>query len=137
MKTIFVDTSAWLALINKSDHLHNHAKKVRDDLIAQGSRFLVTDYILVETANALSRIPFRKAVIALISFIQSSEDIQVIQIDKGLFDESWRLYFDRLDKEWSLTDCASFVVMTGMGLMEAFTSDHHFEQAGFNILMKP
>lgn len=135
MKTIFVDTSAWLALINKSDYLHHKARKVRDDLIAQGSRLLVTDYVLVETANALSRVPFRKAVVELISFIQSSEDIQVIQIDKRLFDEAWRLYSDRLDKEWSLTDCASFVVMTEVGLREAFTSDHHFEQSGFNILM--
>lgn len=59
MKPIFVDTSAWLALINKSDYLHHKARKVRDDLIAQGSRLLVTDYVLVETANALSRVPFR------------------------------------------------------------------------------
>lgn len=136
MKTVFVDTSAWLALINKTDHLHHEAKKVRDDLIEQGARLLVTDYILVETANALSRIPFRKAVVQLISFIQSSEDIQVIQIDNGLFQEAWGLYSERIDKEWSLTDCASFAVMTGMGLKEAFTSDHHFEQAGFTILMK-
>lgn len=61
MKTVFVDTSDWLALINKTDHLHHTARGVRDDLLEQGFRFLVTDYILVETANALSRIPFRKA----------------------------------------------------------------------------
>jgi hypothetical protein len=129
-------TSALLALINKTDHLHHRARGVRDDLLKQPFRFFVTDYILVEIANALSRIPFRKAVVQLISFIQSSDDIQVIQIDKDVFQEAWRLYSERLDKQWSLTDRSSFIVMKAMGLKDAFTSDHHFEQAGFNILIK-
>jgi len=43
----------------------------------------------------------------------------------------WQLYCDRLDKEWSLTDCVSIAVMERDQIKEAFTSDHHFEQAGF------
>jgi uncharacterized protein len=136
MKMVFVDTSAWLALINKADLRHVKAKKVRDHLTKNHFNLLVTNFILVETANALSRIPFRKAVIQLISFIQSSENIRIIEIDKNLFRKAWELYSERADKEWSLTDCASFVVMTTMGITEAFTSDHHFEQAGFKALIK-
>ena len=136
MKTVFVDTSAWLALINKTDLRHQQAKAIRDHLFETHNNLLVTDYILVELANALSRIPFRKAVIQLISFIQSSENIQIIEIEKNLFQKAWELYSERPDKEWSRTDCVSFVVMRTMGLTEAFTSDHHFEQAGFNILIK-
>jgi predicted nucleic acid-binding protein len=60
----------------------------------------------------------------------------VVRVDKEIFGEAWRLYSERLDKEWSFTDCASFIVMNRMGLTDAFTSDHHFEQAGFNILLK-
>jgi uncharacterized protein len=41
----------------------------------------------------------------------------------------------RRDKEWSLTDCISFVVMKERGLTEALTADHHFEQAGFKALL--
>ena len=41
----------------------------------------------------------------------------------------------RLDKDWSLTDCISFIVMRRRGLTDALTSDHHFEQAGFTILL--
>jgi predicted nucleic acid-binding protein len=46
------------------------------------------------------------------------------------------LYRGRPDKEWSLTDCISFVVMGERSLTEALTSDHHFEQAGFTALLK-
>lgn len=135
-KPIFVDTAAWLALINKSDILHKKAKQIRDRLIRERRQFLLTDYIIVEIANALSRIPFRKAAVQIISLIQSSRNIRVVEIDKEIFIEAWNLYEERLDKEWSFTDCTSFVVMSKMGLIDAFTSDHHFEQAGYNILLK-
>jgi predicted nucleic acid-binding protein len=135
-KPIFVDTAAWLALINKSDILHKKAKQIRDRLIRERRQFLLTDYVIVEIANALSRIPFRKAAVQVISLIQSSRNISVVEIDKDIFIEAWNLYEERLDKEWSFTDCASFVVMKKLGLNDAFTSDHHFEQAGYNILLK-
>ena len=45
------------------------------------------------------------------------------------------LYEQRLDKDWGLTDCISFVVMQREQIQEAFTSDKHFEQAGFIRLL--
>jgi hypothetical protein len=51
-----------------------------------------------------------------------------------LFDQGLDLYARRLDKDWSLTDCISFVVMEEHGLHEALTGDNHFEQAGFKPL---
>jgi predicted nucleic acid-binding protein len=47
-----------------------------------------------------------------------------------------QLYRSRHDKEWSLTDCVSFVVMQDEGISDALTGDKHFEQAGFNALLK-
>jgi hypothetical protein len=49
---------------------------------------------------------------------------------------SWQLLKSRPDKNWSLTDCISFVVMQGRGIKAAFTADRHFEQAGFECLLK-
>jgi predicted nucleic acid-binding protein len=46
------------------------------------------------------------------------------------------LYLNRPDKEWSLTDCISFVVMEREGLTDALTGDNHYEQAGFVALLK-
>ena len=135
-KPVFVDTAAWLALLNKSDALHEKAKRIRNKLVRERRQFLLTDYIVVEIANALSRIPFRQTAVQIISLIQSSANTMVVRVDKEIFGEAWRLYSERLDKEWSFTDCTSFIVMNSMGLTDVFTSDHHFEQAGFNILLK-
>jgi hypothetical protein len=135
-KTVFVDTAAWLALVNKSDMIHQKARKVRDSLVKQTFKFMVTDYVLVEIANAFSRPPYRSSAIKLITTIQASNDIQIIAINKEIYSKAWSLYSERPDKEWSFTDCTSFIVMKAFGIKEAFTTDHHFEQSGFSILLK-
>lgn len=71
-KPVFVDTAAWLALLNKSDALHEKAKRIRNKLVKERRQFLLTDYIVVEIANALSRVPFRQAAVQMISLIQCS-----------------------------------------------------------------
>ncbi len=53
-----------------------------------------------------------------------------------LFDRAFALYRTHQDKTWSLTDCLSFVVMRETGVSAALTSDRHFAQAGFQILMQ-
>lgn len=45
-------------------------------------------------------------------------------------------YRTRSDKEWSLVDCASVLIMQAESITEALTYDHHFEQAGFNPLLR-
>jgi len=132
---VFVDTSAWLALINKSDTFHVKAKNIRDILLRDNIQFIVTDYVIVEVANSLSKIPWRPSAIQLINSIQLSENIRVVEINKEIYNEAWGLYSNRTDKEWGLTDCASFVVMKRYAITVAFTNDHHFEQMGYNILL--
>jgi predicted nucleic acid-binding protein len=110
-KKIFVDTAAWLALVNKSDRDHQRARGIRDDLVRHRCQFLVTDYVVVEVANALCRIPFRETAVKLINSMQADKNIEIIEIDRAIYNQAWMLYSDRPDKEWSLTDCASFVVM--------------------------
>jgi len=40
------------------------------------------------------------------------------------------------DKEWGLVDCISFVVMREKHIINALTSDEHFGQAGFKVLLQ-
>ena len=61
--------------------------------------------------------------------------VRIIPPTRELFERGLALYADRSDKSWSLTDCISFVVMNDEGLSDVLTGDHHFEQAGFNLLL--
>jgi uncharacterized protein len=53
-----------------------------------------------------------------------------------LWEAGIRLHAERADKEWSLTDCISFIVMRERGIAQALAYDHHFEQAGFQALLR-
>jgi len=78
----------------------------------------------------------RPAFLRLMEVLRSAPDVTIIPPNDELFSRGIELYAERLDKEWSLTDCISFVVMTDEGIADALTGDRHFEQAGFNGLLK-
>jgi predicted nucleic acid-binding protein len=99
---------------------------------------ITTNYILTELV-ALLISPLRLAHPRIVAFIEGSKaspHVDVIHVDPTLDTQAWQLFTERPDKEWSLVDCASFVVMQPRGLLEAFTTDHHFEQAGFVCQLK-
>jgi len=62
--------------------------------------------------------------------------VSVVHIDQATDDEAWALLDARLDKQWSLVDASSFILMQRMGITEALTNDHHFEQASLVGLLK-
>jgi len=134
--SVFVDTVAWLALVNKSEDLHDSARTVRDQLIQQKAKLITTDFVVVEIANSLARLPLRGLARKLIDFIQTSDTVELVTITPEIFEKAYQLYCTRDDKEWGLTDCTSFVVMQKMRMNRAFTADRHFEQAGFTVLLK-
>jgi predicted nucleic acid-binding protein len=78
----------------------------------------------------------RPKVHALVAHVRSMKGYELVPASSELFEAGLRLHAQRLDKEWSLTDCISFVVMEEQGISEALTGDHHFEQAGFHLLFK-
>jgi predicted nucleic acid-binding protein len=62
--------------------------------------------------------------------------LTIVEANRAIYDAGLNLYAQRPDKDWSLTDCISFVVMKRLRLTEALTADKHFEQAGFKVLLK-
>ena len=106
------------------------SKAVR--LGTQETRPIVTTaWVLTEVADAMSSPANRPAFIRLLETLKSSQDVKILPATADLFDRGVQLYAERADKEWSLTDCISFIVMADEGLADALTGDHHFEQAGF------
>lgn len=136
MKPIFVDTSALIALGNKRDSLHQQAVQVNNNLKKDNKNFITSNAVLLEFGNAFSRISLKSVAISLIKAVQNSPKWEYILIDELLFNRAFTLYETRKDKEWGLVDCTSIIVTQEKGITEIFTSDHHFEQAGFTILLK-
>ncbi|MCL4492928.1 MAG: PIN domain-containing protein [Nitrospirae bacterium] len=79
---------------------------------------------------------WRSHAVKLVDSIRATDSIEVVEIDKEILDAAWDMYSTRTDKEWSLSDCVSFVVMKKHSIRDAFTNDRHFEQAGFDVLVK-
>lgn len=92
--------------------------------------------MLTEVANALSARRFRAEFLSLLDDLEANQNVVIVAPDPQIFREGVELYRSRADKDWSLTDCISFVVMNREGLTEALTGDHDFEQAGFKTLLK-
>ena len=135
-RSVFVDSFAWIAAINKSDNYHDICSEAIADLLSKGVKLFTTNYVIIETINALSKVDFRKAVVQFVDKLESSPSVEIITITEEIYRASWLLYQQRMDKDWGITDCASFEVMKMFNLKRAFTNDRHFEQAGFSLLIK-
>ena len=90
---------------------------------------------MLEIGNALSRQRFRQEAITLLDYFESDPNVEIVPISVPLYQRAVRLFRDRPDKDWGLTDCVSFIVMEDYGLTWALTSDNHFIQAGFRALL--
>ena len=130
---IFADSGFFLSLVEPRDALHGRA---RAWALAVAEPLLLTDYVLLEIVNSLSTLADRHKVPGLVSHVRSSVGYEVVPGGTTLLDAGLHLHFARADKEWSLTDCVSFVVMQQRGITRALAHDHHFEQAGFEALLR-
>lgn len=130
---LFVDTSAWAVYFNSHDPMYSLVDAYVQRAVASQLHLITTNYVITELVVLLSsryHLP-RKQVIKAINAIKNESFIEVIHIGQDVHNETWKLLEARLDKEWSLVDASSFVVMKQRGITHALTSDHHFIQAGF------
>ena len=132
MKWVFADTSFFVAMIGERDQHHRNAVKFME---GYKGRLLTTDYVVVELGNYLRRVDDRPFFGSIKRSLENDKEFEVMEASRGLLDQGIELYLGRQDKTWSLTDCISFVAMSERGITMALTSDGHFEQAGFTMLL--
>lgn len=135
MKTIFADTVYWAALFHPEDQWHNSALKASKE--NEECIIVTTDAVLSEVLNLFSSYgsQWRKIVAREIQNLFSLESVIIIPNNRELFLEGVSLYLSRLDKEYSHTDCTSMVIMKKENITEIFSSDNHFLQEGFSLLL--
>jgi predicted nucleic acid-binding protein len=129
---IFADASYYVALLSPRDQHHQAAVRISSEL---RRLVVVTEFVLIEVANALAAVESRERAAALWTHLRSDATVAIIPASADLAARGLELFQRRLDKQWSLTDCISFVVMNEMNISESLTADHHFEQAGFTAML--
>lgn len=133
MKTAFADSSFYVALLIARDS--NHAKAISVAQSWNGS-VVTTEYVLTEVANHLCRSQHGRATFGqFLHDLEADPKTLIVESSRDLWKSGVNFYLQRGDKEWSLTDCISFLIMEERGLREALASDHHFAQAGFVTLL--
>ncbi len=133
MKAVFADTSFFAAILNDRDSLHAIAQDAATRHTEPG---LTTEFVLLEVANFCTQGDRRAVFASFLANLRRSPEIEIVPATHDLFERGLSLFNSRSDKDWSLTDCTSFVVMQEHGSTHALTSDHHFEQAGFVALLR-
>ncbi|MEJ7713206.1 MAG: PIN domain-containing protein [Pyrinomonadaceae bacterium] len=134
---MFLDSAYAIALSSPKDEYHERAVILADQIEAEGAQLITTRAVILEIGDALSSSSYRKAAIQLLASIENDPNfVEVVPMSEELYEQGFKLYRSRPDKEWGITDCISFVVMQSTNLIEALTTDRHFQQAGFQALLR-
>jgi len=133
MTRIFADSYFFFALLNPRDPAH--AKAVDFSRHNHGP-LATTAWVFAELADGLASTPRRQTFRRVLDDFEANRANLIVPAKVETFEKGVDLYHSRPDKQWSLTDCISFVVMNEEGINDALTGDHHFEQAGFRALLK-
>ena len=129
---MLLDTSGLFSMVDADDRFHSDAV----ELFAVADTLLLHNYILSELPPLANSRGFpRRKMLSFMERLEGRADVEVVWVGRRLHLAALDLLSRRLDKNYSLCDAVSFVLMRDRGLVEALTTDHHFEQEGFTRLL--
>lgn len=134
MRAIFVDTAGWIACADAADPACLTARAARDRALERGQLLVTTDYVMDET---LTLVRVRLGLIAAEAWwaqLQASSRLRTEWIGAPRAEKARHLFFRYRDKDFSFTDCTSFIVMQELRLHQVLTTDVHFGQVGFDAV---
>ena len=133
---LFVDSSAWTALFNQRDKYYVQARRAMQSIAGQDVEFVTTDYVLDETLTNLQSGASHAVAEGFGIWVLKQNNVQIEHITEAIWDDAWALFQQYDDKDFSFTDCTSFVAMQQHKLRDVFGFDHHFEQMNFRLWPK-
>ena len=133
---VFADAGYWIALWNPRDVLHERALTVGGTLAAVA--IVTTQLVLIEALDFMAGMgEFRRRFAAeMVQRLEDSPSVEIVSQTDVWFRVAAERYAARPDQRWSLTDCASFLVMEERNITEALAHDREVEQAGFTALLR-
>jgi predicted nucleic acid-binding protein len=131
---VFVDTSAFVALRNRSEREHDAARTTLRRLVEEGAPLYTSNYVFAETYTALLVRVGRSEAIEWGRRFRAGEAIELVRVEEPIEDDAWAILAAHSDKDWSYVDATSFALMEREGLREAFCFDRHFAQRGLTVV---
>ncbi len=129
---IFIDTSAWLALADSHDRDHSRATEFYRRIVrGEFGKQVTTNYVMAETLTIIRRRLGLPPAVELANAVRTGREVEMFWIEPVHHHEAVELMSAHADKQWSVTDCSSFVIMRSLGIENVFTFDRDFGQAGF------
>jgi hypothetical protein len=138
MKSVFVDASAWVAVINRRDQYHQVASTVYQQLLKEKMLMISSSWTVYEALSITkTRIGIEQAE-RLWKLVNDPEITQFVPVDLEIEAAALDLFFRYRDKDWGVVDCSSLIIMNRLGCRMAFAFDEHFREAakqyGFELL---
>ena len=130
----FADTWFWIGLLHEPDQHHKAATAIYKKI--GSSQIVTSEMILTEVLNVFRKFGPRWRTICCdyIDLLRTRAEILVVAQTSDYFHRGVTKYRRHRDKEWSLVDCTSFLIMDEYGIRSALTGDRHFAQAGYTLV---
>ena len=122
---IFVDTGAWVALFVPADVLHDEARSWHRE---NRDRLITSDYVVDEVLTLIKTRFSVQAAIQAGRWLVNEEFSELVHLSQEDVKQAWKILRSHQDKQWSFTDCTSFVLMQRLKISTAFAFDKHFSQ---------
>lgn len=131
MKEIFVDTSAFYALVDSKEPLHRPAQQFfRENQTA----LVTTNFIFAESLSLITKRLGKRIAVKFGGGLKNSRILRIAYLTAEHQERAWQIFCQQLDKDYDYIDCSCFVFMDGQRIKEAFTFDRHFQQRGYKML---
>jgi len=137
VRKVFIDTSAFVALRNRSEREHAAARRVFRELLSERVSLLTSNFVFSETYTALLVRVGRGEAIRWGRAFRAGEAVELVRVDEEMEEEAWSILESYTDKAWSYVDATSFALMRREKVGEAFTFDRDFLQRGLLVIPPP
>ena len=129
---MFLDTSGILCCYDAGEQRHVSAVEIYHRAPSRLTHnYVLAEFVALAQARRLPRVDSLRLAAELLI----DPGIEVVWVDQSLHYEAMTLLQSQLDKSYSLCDAVSFLLMQQRNILDALTTDHHFEQAGFRRLL--
>lgn len=138
MPTAFVDSGAWIALIDPDDHWHRPATQFFRTLTR--TKLVTSNYVIAETLTWLVHKGLQHRTPQFRRMVRDSERagfLDILWVTRVPHDEAWDLLEQYDDQDFSFFDCTSFVLAKEAKADFVFAFDSDFRIVGLDVRPVP